>query len=64
MSALARALEDRELGVQCNAAEALGKLGPAAKAAIPALTEAAKYDPSGYFRDAAREALEKIRAPE
>jgi hypothetical protein len=58
---LAAALKDRSLKVRHDAAKALGAMGPAAAAAIPALTTAARDDPEPWSRDAAAEALRKIR---
>ena len=54
--ALTKALKDRDEDVPTLAAEALGKIGPDAAAAVPALTRMAKR-PGGR---AAREALKKI----
>jgi HEAT repeat protein len=45
-----------------SAAEALGRIGPAAREAIPALEDALK-DSSSYLRPSAAEALRKIREP-
>jgi hypothetical protein len=47
------------VGVRVSAAGALGKIGPAAGAAVPALEEAARGRQKA-LRHEAREALEKI----
>lgn len=49
--------------VRQQAAEALGKIGPEAKAAVPALIEALK-DGDRWIRAPAERALEKINTPE
>ncbi len=54
-------LTDEDEGIRRNAAIALGKIGPAAKDAIPALTEALK-DEDEEVRDRAQAALKKIKA--
>lgn len=48
--------------VRCNAAAALGNIGPSAKAAVPDLVEVLKYD-APVARKFAAEALGKIGAP-
>jgi HEAT repeat protein len=53
-----KALKDSEGLIRQRAAIALGSIGPAASEAIPALTEAAKWDP---VRPAAEEAIRQIR---
>lgn len=58
--ALIRALKDREGRVRQWAAKALGKIGPPAREAIPALNEAARFDP---VRPAAEEAIRQIQGP-
>jgi HEAT repeat protein len=47
--------------VRRNAAEALGRIGPEAKEAIPELARLVEKDPAESVRKVAREALEKIR---
>jgi HEAT repeat protein len=54
------ALRDKSAEVRLNAVDALGRLGPDAKDAEPALTEA-KKDPEQAVRAAAEEALMLIR---
>ena len=44
-----------------QSAQALGKIGPAAKDAIPELDRVARNDIVGPVRTSAREALERIR---
>jgi len=61
VAALAKALKDTWGGVRCEAALQLGKRGPVAKDALPALQEALK-DPLGVVHEAAREAIQKIGA--
>ena len=61
VAALAKALKDTWGGVRCEAALQLGKRGPAAKEALPALQEVLK-DPLGVVHEAAREAIQKIGA--
>jgi HEAT repeat protein len=58
--ALAEALKDKEPGVRQRAAEALGAIGPKAKAAKPALTEAARKDRNRHVREAAVGAMKLI----
>lgn len=57
---LTTALKDPWSAVRCEAAMSLGKLGPDAKAAIPALQEAAK-DTLGVVHEAALEAIRAIQ---
>ena len=57
MQPLLQALKDPEGRVRQRAAIALGNIGPAAHSAVPALGEAAKWDP---VRPAAEEAIRKI----
>jgi hypothetical protein len=57
---LATALKDPWSAVRCEAALSLGKLGPEAKAALPALQEAAK-DTLGVVHEAAQEAIRVIQ---
>jgi hypothetical protein len=61
VAALAKALKDAWGGVRCEAALQLGKRGPAAKDALPALREALK-DPLGVVHEAAREAISTLSA--
>ena len=58
--ALSDALRDAEVTVRRQAAIALGRLGPDAKAALPSLEKAAR-DPDNLVRQAARQALGQIR---
>ncbi len=59
---LIRNLKDKHAKVRKDAALALGKMGPAAKDAIPALTEALKREYEYEdVRDAAQEALQQIK---
>jgi HEAT repeat protein len=58
---LARALEDENVYVREEAVRALGKLGPRAKAALPALVRALEGD-NEVQRIQTREALKLIRA--
>jgi len=58
---LVEALRDKDWRLRLACAQALGRIGPAAKAAIPALTKALK-DQSKDVRKAAAEALRKIQA--
>jgi HEAT repeat protein len=53
------ALRSPEGGVRANAAGVLGAFGPAARAAVPALTRALK-DPNPRVRELAGEALNRI----
>lgn len=57
---LADALADGSVNVRLAAAESLGKIGPKAKDALPALQKALN-DPEEGVRNAAREAIGKIR---
>jgi WD40 repeat protein len=52
---------ERSEVLRALAAEALGRIGPAARDAVPALT-AAKTDPAAKVREAAQAAVEKIQA--
>ncbi len=61
MPALVKALGDKHPGVRTCAAWALGKIGPAARVAIPALAKALQ-DMRNDVRRAATEALKNIRA--
>jgi HEAT repeat protein len=58
--ALARAVRDRDGNVRLWAAKALAKIGPSARAALPALTDAARYDST---RNAAEDAIRAIKGP-
>ena len=58
--ALIEALRDAEWMVRHHAAEALGRIGPGARAAIPALTQALE-DPEPYIQQTARAVLRDIR---
>ena len=64
ISALTDVLQNDPSGysVQMYAAEALGRIAPPARAAIPALTEALKHSHEAV-RQAASEALEDIKSP-
>jgi HEAT repeat protein len=53
-------MKDGDQPTRFRAMDALSKMGPTAKEAIPALREALK-DPSLSIRDGAKQALEKIR---
>ncbi len=57
MPALIDALADEKLHLQWGAVRALGKIGPAAEAAIPALTAMQKEN---YVWDEVIKALKKI----
>jgi HEAT repeat protein len=59
---LARWLTSTNRGVSRRAAQALGKIGKDAAAAIPALREMAEKDPERRNRDFARKVLEQIEA--
>jgi HEAT repeat protein len=56
---MAALLKDENTGVRAQAAKSLGSLGPDAKAALPALKEAAK-DKEEAVRKAAEDAVELI----
>jgi HEAT repeat protein len=56
---LSDALKDRDKDARRLAAEILGKLGQAAKPALPALKEATK-DPEAAVKDAAQKAIDAI----
>ncbi len=56
---MSEALKDPESNVRYRAAQALGRIGPEAKAAAPALKEALK-DENELVRKATGEALRKI----
>lgn len=58
---LIKALADSESDIRKVSATALGQIGPKAKDALPALDAASKGDKDYYVRNAAAEALEKIR---
>jgi HEAT repeat protein len=51
--------DDKYLDTRINAAEALGKFGPVAQAAVPALKKAGASQ-NQYVRAAATEALKKV----
>lgn len=59
----AQALKDKDKVARRVAAKALGKIGPAAKAAVPALTEALKDKDEDVRREAAK-ALKKLQGKE
>ena len=59
--ALVGALKDEESSVRWSAAQALGEIGPAAKEAVPALTDALN-DNNRRVRNRAALAMEKIQA--
>jgi HEAT repeat protein len=59
---LIEALRDEDRGVRTQAAYALGRLGPAAKDALPALTRAAEMDADKEVRSTASEAVKAVRA--
>jgi HEAT repeat protein len=54
-----KALKDPDSGVRRNAAEALGRVGPEARPAVPLLVQALK-DEDSDVQDAAAEALKRI----
>ncbi|HZU37548.1 MAG TPA: HEAT repeat domain-containing protein, partial [Gemmataceae bacterium] len=58
--ALTEAVNDTDEGVRVAAAEALGRLGPDAKAALPVLKQHADKDPSATVRQAAADAVARI----
>jgi HEAT repeat protein len=60
MSALIRGLADPAAGVRASAAQSLGHIGPAAKAALPALREALK-DSDSFVASRAQVALARIQ---
>ncbi len=60
---LRAALKDREWSIRFAAASALGRIGPAAKEALPALWPLL-HDEDPIVRDAAREAIKKIELEE
>lgn len=60
MGALARALKDEDENIRFTAAEALGRIGPDAKSAIPDLSDAL-MDEDEDVRYWATEALWRIR---
>ena len=53
-------LKDKNGSIRCGAADRLGRIGPDAKSAIPALSELLN-DENEDIRKAASEALEKIQ---
>jgi HEAT repeat protein len=55
-------LGDNRPGIRRLAAEALGRIGPAARQAEPSLRQSL-HDPDGRVRDAAADALEAIQGP-
>jgi len=57
------ALEDKDVAVRKSAAEALSRIGPDAKAAVPSLIQALK-DKEWFVHEAAAKALKKIRGEE
>jgi HEAT repeat protein len=62
--ALLRLLEDGSALTRKAAVKALGEMGPAAKAAVPALDGVRQSDPSAAVRSEAKAALDKIRSSE
>jgi HEAT repeat protein len=56
-----RYLQDKDEAVRLKAAKVLGRLGPQAKAAVPALSAAAQKDADEDVRRVAAAALEKIQ---
>jgi len=54
-------INDNELFVRVAAAKVLGQLGPAAKKALPTLQDRADKDTSWIFKQAANDAIAKIR---
>jgi HEAT repeat protein len=58
---LRKALRSERQLVRLEAAVALGDIGPAARSAVPILELVAEDDPLPVVRDAAEEALKKIR---
>lgn len=60
VSVLAKVIENTDSRMRLRAAQALGKIGPAAKGAIPALENVAENDGEEEVRSAAKEALERI----
>jgi HEAT repeat protein len=60
---LGKALKDENLGIRIRAAEALAKMGPEAKEAVPALQQAlADPNPNPYVRERAAQALKRARS--
>jgi HEAT repeat protein len=59
---LAEALASGDRVLREAAATALGRIGPGARAAIPALVKATR-DSHGWVREAALQALRKIEGP-
>src|SRR5262245_42258360 len=59
--ALIKQLKDKNEIVRLKGAKTLGKLGAAAKDAVPALTEAAANDDDADVRSVAKKALESIK---
>src|SRR5690606_27520599 len=60
---LASALHDEDSAVRAGAAEALGKLGPAARGTYVPLLNSARMDPVPRVRQAAQVASERIGPP-
>ena len=60
LTILIEALKDEDWNVRMYAAYALGKIGPGAKEAVPALKKAQLEDQNVQIRDVAAVALEKI----
>lgn len=63
VAAMSAAMRNTDRRVRTTAARVLGKAGPAARPALPALEKAAR-DENASVRQAAAEALEKIRGRE
>ena|ERR1035438_3194674 len=61
LPALTGALKDADANVRCEAILALVKCGPAAKEAVPALTEVQNQDRDAKVRSYAGKALEKLQ---
>ncbi len=60
---LLKGLADQDVLVRFGAAQALGKMGPQAREAIPALLDRLRNDKSRTVHDAAEDALKAIRLP-
>jgi len=54
-------LTDTDEAIRLRAAKALGRYGPAAKAALPVLTEASRNDPDADVRRVAADAIARIQ---